>query len=415
MKTKGRITVKKAALAYSGGLDTSIIVPWLREHYGCEVVCYCSNVGQGGMELDGLEAKAHAIGASEVIVEDLRLPFVRDFVYPMLRAGAVYEGKYLLGTSIARPLIASRQVWAAERTGADALAHGCTGKGNDQVRFELTYMALAPHLPVIAPWREWDIVSREDALAYAARHKIPVAQKPSDLYSRDANLWHLSHEGGPLEDPATPAPEPMYRMTSGPEQQPAWAETISVAFERGRPVALNGKVLSPVELVETLNQVAGRHGVGRADIVESRLVGMKSRGVYETPAGTVLVEALEDLCRLTLPHDLLRTRAELAPRYADLVYNGLWFSPLRRSLQAFVDTTMDVVTGEVSVELHRGRATAVARTSPSTLYRPDLASFDMTGYDVTHAEGFIRLFGLPLATAARRGQPAPAEDTVAHG
>ncbi len=415
MKTKGP-KIQKAALAYSGGLDTSIIVPWLKEHYGCQVVCYCSNVGQGGMELDGLEAKAHKIGADEVIVEDLRLPFVRDFVYPMLRAGATYEGKYLLGTSIARPLIASRQVWAAERTGADALAHGCTGKGNDQVRFELTYMALAPQLPVIAPWREWDIVSREDALAYAAKHNVPLAQKPGDLYSRDANLWHLSHEGGPLEDPATPAVESMYKLTNGPDQQPSKPETITIAFERGRPVALNGKVLGPVELIETLNQVAGRHGVGRVDIVESRLVGMKSRGVYETPAGTVLYEALEDLCRLTLPHDLLRTRAELAPRYADLVYNGLWFSPLRRSLQAFVDTTMDVVTGEVSVELYRGHANAVARTSPYTLYRPDLASFNMTGYNAGHAEGFIRLFGLPLATAARRGQPAaePAE-TVQNG
>ncbi len=412
-----RRNIKKAALAYSGGLDTSIIVPWLKENYGCEVVCYCSNVGQGGMELDGLEAKARKIGASEVIVEDLRLPFVRDFVYPMLRAGAVYEGKYLLGTSIARPLIASRQVWAAERTGSDALAHGCTGKGNDQVRFELTYMALAPQLPVIAPWREWDIVSREDALDYAAKHDVPLAQKPGDLYSRDANLWHLSHEAGPLEDPALPASEDVYKLTTGPGQQPAWAENVSIAFERGRPVAVNGKALGPVELIETLNQIAGRHGVGRADIVESRLVGMKVRGVYETPAGTVLYEALEDLCRLTLPHDLLRTRAELAPRYAELVYNGLWFSPLRRALQSFVDTTMEIVTGEVTVELHRGRASAIARTSPYTLYRPDLASFNMTGYDSTHAEGFIRLFGLPLATAARRGQPAPAPvaETVQHG
>ena len=414
MNTNGR-KIKKAALAYSGGLDTSIIVPWLKEHYGCEVVCYCSNVGQGGMELDGLEAKAHKIGASEVIVEDLRLPFVRDFVYPMLRAGAVYEGKYLLGTSIARPLIASRQVWAAERTGADALAHGCTGKGNDQVRFELTYMALAPQLPVIAPWREWDIISREDAIEYAAKHDVPLVQKVNDIYSRDANLWHLSHEAGPLEDPATQAVESMYKLTNGPDKQPSEPEVVKVAFERGRPVALNGKVYGPVELIETLNQVAGRHGVGREDMVESRLVGMKVRGVYETPAGTVLYEALEDLCRLTLPHDLLRTRNELGLRYADLVYNGLWFSPLRRSLQAFADTTMEVATGEVAVELFRGRAMAVGRTSPNTLYRPDLASFNMTGYNATHAEGFIRLFGLPLATAARRGQPAPVQETVQNG
>jgi len=417
-------TVKKAVLAYSGGLDTSIIVPWLKEHYGCEVVCYCSDVGQGGLELDGLEAKARKSGASDVVIEDLRVPFVRDFCFPALRAGAVYEGRYLLGTSLARPLIASRQVWCAERAGADALAHGCTGKGNDQVRFELTYHALAPQLAVIAPWREWDIVSREDALAYADQHGIPVAQKKDDLYSRDANLWHLSHEGGALEDPANAPPEPMHRLTAGPDRQPALPERITVGFERGRPTSVNGRTLGPVELLEALNTLAGRHGVGRADLVESRLVGMKSRGVYETPGGTVLHEALEDLCRLTLPHDLLRTRLELAPRYADLVYNGMWFSPLRRALQSFVDTAMDVVTGEVTVELHHGRAVAIGRTSPYTLYRPDLASFDMTGYRSQDAEGFIRIFGLPLAVAARRGTPAesvtvatPADpaETVAHG
>ena len=415
--SNNRRNVKKAALAYSGGLDTSIIVPWLKEHYGCEVVCYCSNVGQGGMELDGLEAKARQIGADDVIVEDLRVPFLRDFAFPMLRAGAAYEGRYLLGTSIARPLIASRQVWAAERTNSDALAHGCTGKGNDQVRFELTYMALAPHLPVIAPWREWDIISREDALEYAAKHGVPLAQKKDDLFSRDANLWHISHEGGPLEDPNTVAPDSMWKMTANTADQPAHPEIVSIAFERGRPVAVNGKTLGPVELVEALNTIAGRHGVGRIDIVESRLVGMKSRGAYETPAGTVLREALEDLCNLTLPHDLQHTRLELSHRYSDLVYNGMWFSPLRRALQSFVDTAMDVVTGEVKVELYRGRCNAVARTSPYTLYRPDMASFNMTGYNATHAEGFIRLFGMPLATAARRGQPAPAatEEAVTHG
>jgi argininosuccinate synthase len=396
--------VKKAVLAYSGGLDTSIIVPWLKEHYGCEVVCYCSNVGQGGMELDGLEAKARQIGADEVMVEDLRETFLVDYVFPMLRSGATYEGRYLLGTSIARPLIAARQVWCALKTGADALAHGCTGKGNDQVRFELTYMALAPNLHVIAPWREWDIVSREDAMAYAAKKGVPLAQKPGDLFSRDANLWHLSHEGGPLEDPAAAAPESMYRLTASPDARPASPEYVRIGFDRGRPVSLNGRALGPVELVEALNGNAGRHGVGRVDIVESRLVGMKSRGVYETPAGTVLHEALEDLCRLTLPHDLLRMRAELAPRYADLVYNGQWFSPLRLSLQSFVDTTAEVVSGEVTVELFQGRAAVVGRSSANTLYRPDLASFDMTGYQAAHAEGFIRLFGLPLATAARRGE-----------
>jgi len=406
--------VKRAVLAYSGGLDTSIIVHWLKEHYGCEVVCYCSDVGQGE-ELSGLEPRARRLGASEVVIEDLRLPFVRDFVFPALRAGAVYEGSYLLGTALARPLIASRQVWCAERMGADALAHGCTGKGNDQVRFELTYLALAPHLKVIAPWREWDIVSREDALAYAARHGIPVQQTAGDLFSRDANLWHLSHEGGVLEDPAVAAPESLYRLTAGPERQPARPETVTIAFESGRPVRLNGRALDPVSLVAELNALAGRHGVGRADLVESRLVGMKSRGVYETPAGTVLHEALEDLCRLTLPHDLLRTRVELSLRMADLIYSGMWFSPLRRALQAFVDTALQVATGEVSVELLHGQARAVARSSPQSLYRPDLASFDMTGYDAHHAEGFIKLFGLPLATTARRGMATEGSEAAGAG
>jgi len=404
VKTNGQPRVKKAVLAYSGGLDTSIIVPWLKEHYGCEVVCYCSNVGQGGLELDGLEAKARQIGADGVMVEDLREPFLTDYVFPMLRAAATYEGRYLLGTSIARPLIASRQVACAHAVGADALAHGCTGKGNDQVRFELTYMALAPDLHIIAPWREWDIHSREAAVDYAAAHGIPLAQKKDDLFSRDANLWHLSHEGGPLEDPMAAPPESMYRLTAGPADRPASPETVTVGFERGRPVSLNGRALGPVALVEQLNALAGKHGVGRVDIVESRLVGMKSRGVYETPAGTVLYEALEDLCRLTLPHDVLRTRAELSSRYADLVYNGQWFTTLRRSLQAFFDATTEFATGEVVVELFQGRASVCGRTSPNTLYRPDLASFDMTGYQPKHAEGFIRLFGLPTATGAHRGE-----------
>jgi argininosuccinate synthase len=400
--------VRKAVLAYSGGLDTSIIVPWLREHYGCEVVCYCADVGQGD-ELAGLEAKARRSGASEVVVEDLRAPFLEDFAFPALRAGAIYEGRYLLGTALARPLIAARQAWWARRLGADALAHGCTGKGNDQVRFELAYMALAPELRVIAPWREWDIASREQALEAARRYGIPVAQSRSDLYSRDGNLWHLSHEGGPLEDPGRAAPAALYRLTAPPDRQPQVPERVAIGFERGRPVALDGRPLPPVVLVSRLNAIAGRHGVGRAELVESRLVGMKSRGVYETPAGTALHEALEDLCRLTQPHDLLRTRAELAPRMADLIYAGLWFSPLRQALQAFADAALATATGEVTVELHRGQARAVARTSPQSLYRPDLASFDMTGYDAAQAAGFIRLFGLPLAVAARRGaEPAAA-------
>jgi len=398
-------TVRRATLAYSGGLDTSIIVPWLKENYGCEVVCYCSDVGQG-QELEGLETRARKIGADDVVIEDLRVPFVRDFCFPALRAGAIYERDYLLGTALARPLIASRQVWCAERTGSDALAHGCTGKGNDQVRFELAYQALAPQMTIIAPWREWDINSREDALAYAEKHGVEVRQSKSDLFSRDANLWHLSHEGGPLEDPNAVPPASMYQLTVAPEDAPSTPEKVVIGFEGGRPVSLNGQTLGPIELVATLNTIAGKHAVGRVDLVESRLVGMKSRGVYETPGGTVLYEALEDLCRLVLPHDVLRTRAELAPKMADLIYNGLWFSPLRRALQAFVDTALQVATGEVTVELYKGHARAVARTSPRSLYQPALASFDMTGYNAQDSAGFIRLFGLPLATAARRAQEA---------
>ncbi len=400
--------IQRAVLAYSGGLDTSIIVPWLKQHYGCEVVCYCSDVGQGA-ELDGLEARAKASGADQVVVEDLRETFVRDFCFPALRAGAVYEGKYLLGTSLARPLIAARQVACALAAGADAVAHGCTGKGNDQVRFELAYLSLAPHLALIAPWREWDIVSREDALRYAAEHGITVPVKKGDLFSRDSNLWHISHEGGPLEDPANAAPESMWKLTAGPYAWPAEPETVTIRFERGTPVALDGVTLHPVALVETLNTLAGRHGVGRVDLVESRLVGMKSRGAYETPAGTVLMEALEDLCRLVLPHDLLRTRLELSHRMAELIYNGQWFSPLREALQAFVDKAMESASGEITVELHRGHATVVSRTSDWTLYNPALASFDMTGYDAQDSRGFIKLFGLPLATAAQRKVKATAK------
>jgi len=406
-----RPKVRKAVLAYSGGLDTSIIVHWLNQQYGCEVVCYCSDVGQGA-ELDDLEPRAKALGASQVVVEDLRLPFLTDFAFPALRAGAVYEGRYLLGTSLARPLIAAGQARCALRVGADALAHGCTGKGNDQVRFELTYMALAPQLTVIAPWREWDIGSREDALAYAAQHGLSVQQTARDLYSRDANLWHLSHEGGPLEDPTRAPEESMFRLTAGPDRTPAEPETVKLGFESGTPVTLDGRSLDPVLLVMRLNALAGRHGVGRADLVESRVVGMKSRGVYETPAGTVLHEALEDLCRLTLPHDLLRTRQELAPRMADLIYAGHWHSPLREALQAFADRALERVSGEVTVELFRGQARAIGRTSARSLYRPDLASFDMAGYDATHAEGFIRLFGLPLAVTRQVDEAATIATTA---
>ena len=405
-------TVRSVVLAYSGGLDTSIIVPWLKERYGCRVVCYCGDVGQG-LELEGLEARARRSGADHVEIEDLRERFLTGFAFPALRAGAIYEGKYPLGTALARPLLAAGQVACARRHQADALAHGCTGKGNDQVRFELTYQALAPHLTVLAPWREWDIVSREDALAYAAVLGVPVTQKPNDLYSRDANLWHLSHEGGPLENPAFAPPENLYRLTAPASEWPQTPERVTLGFEAGVPVGLDGRRLGPVALLGELNRAAGRHGVGRVDLVESRLIGMKSRGVYETPGGTVLHEALEDLCRLVLPHDVLRTRAELSHRMADLIYSGQWFAPLRDALQAFVDRALAVATGEVVVELHQGRAAAVGRASPQSLYRPDLASFDMTGYDARHAEGFIRLFGLPLATAARRPPLQPAADDAA--
>ncbi|MEP7027342.1 MAG: argininosuccinate synthase, partial [Candidatus Eisenbacteria bacterium] len=371
--------MKRVVLAYSGGLDTSVIVHWLKQRYGCEVVCYCCDVGQGG-ELDGLEERALALGATSVVIEDLRHTFVHDYAFPTLRAGALYEGRYLLGTSIARPLIAARQVACARAVGADALAHGCTGKGNDQVRFELTYMALAPDLEVVAPWRapEWNIVSREDALDYAQEHGLSVPMKKSDLFSRDGNLWHLSHEGGPLEDPATAAPESMYRLTAAPADRPRVAESVTIGFEAGWPVALDGRALDPVQLLAELNTRAGRHGVGRADIVESRVVGMKSRGVYETPGGTVLLEALEDLCRLTLTHDVQRARAELAPRYADLVYQGQWFAPVREALDAFVDKALQPATGEVTVELFQGAAQAIARKSPRSLYDAAAASFDMT-------------------------------------
>ena len=393
--------MKKIVLAYSGGLDTSIIVQWLKAKYGAEVVCYCCDVGQGAGEMDGLIERAKRLGASEVVVEDLKDTFVRDYAFPTLRAGAVYEGKYLLGTSIARPLIAARQVACARTVGADALAHGCTGKGNDQVRFELTYMALAPDLPVIAPWRDpsWGITSREDALDYAAAHGLDVPMKKSDLFSRDGNLWHLSHEGGPLEDVGTPAPESMYRLTASPKDRPATPETLTLGFEQGWPVALDGRKLGPAQLLAELNARAGKHGVGRADVVESRVVGMKSRGVYETPGGTVLYEALDDLCRLTLTHDVLRARAELAPRYADLVYQGQWFAPVKKALDAFLAEALKPATGTVTVELFQGSARAIARTSPNALYNSQTASFDMTGYEPRHAEGFIRIFGQPMATA----------------
>jgi argininosuccinate synthase len=390
------MSAKRVVLAYSGGLDTSIIIPWIKENYGgAEIIAYCGDVGQGD-DLEAVAAKALRTGASECVVEDLREEFVRDFAFEALAAGAVYEDHYLLGTALARPLLAYRQVQAALSRGADALAHGATGKGNDQVRFEVTYATFAPELKVIAPWREWNIRSREDALAYAAAHGVPVDQTPRDLFSRDGNLWHLSHEGGNLEDPWDEPQKAMFRLTVDPSDAPDEPGVVVISFERGRPVALDGERLGPRALVERLNRLAGAHGVGRLDLVENRLVGIKSRGVYETPAGTVLHIAHRELERLVLDRNTLHFKQTVSVRYAQLIYDGLWFSTLRQALAAFVHETEKEVTGDVRIRLYKGRAEATGRRSPRSLYRQDLATFG-TGmaYDHKDAEGFIRLFGLP--------------------
>jgi argininosuccinate synthase len=389
-------SVKKVVLAYSGGLDTSIIMPWIKENYGgAEIIAYCGDVGQGD-DLEAVRRKALDTGASECVVEDLREEFIRDYAFKALAAGAVYEDNYLLGTALARPLLAYRQVQVALACGADALSPGATGKGNDQVRFEVTYATFAPHLRVIAPWREWNIRSREDALAYAAAHDVPVDQSPRDLFSRDGNLWHLSHEGGNLEDTWNAPLKEMFKLTVDPEDAPAAAQFVTLAFERGVPVALDGERLGPVALVEKLNRLAGAHGVGRLDLVENRLVGIKSRGVYETPAGTVLHVAHRELERLVLDRNTFHFKQTVSVRYAQLIYDGLWFSTLREALAAFVDETEKEVTGEVCVRLFKGRADGVGRRSPRSLYRQDLATFgEGMAYDHKDAEGFIRLFGLP--------------------
>ncbi|MGQ9550094.1 MAG: argininosuccinate synthase [Roseiflexus sp.] len=393
--------VNKVVLAYSGGLDTSIIVPWLKQNYGNpEVICYCANIGQDD-ELSGLEEKAIATGASKCYVEDLREEFVRDFLFPLLQSGAVYERSYLLGTSVARPLIARRQAEIALQEGADALAHGCTGKGNDQVRFELTYMAFAPHLKVIAPWREWNIRSREDALDYAAEHHVPVTATLRSIYSRDRNIWHMSHEGGILEDPWNEPEEAMYTLTTAPEAAPDEPEYVIVGFEQGTPVSVNGKRLGPVELLLTLNDIGAKHGIGRVDLVENRLVGMKSHGVYETPGGTILRVAHQGLEQLTLDRDTLHYKDVIAHRYAELVYYGQWYTPLREALDAFVRVTQRNVTGEARLKLYKGNATLVGRRAARSLYNPDIASFTMSeSYNQKDAEGFIKLFGLPVRVQA---------------
>ena len=393
-------SVKRVGLAYSGGLDTSIIIPWLKENYNCEVVAIAADVGQGE-ELAGLKEKAIATGASEIYIEDLRHEFVTKYIWPTLRAGAVYEHKYLLGTSFARPVIAKRQVEIAKQTGCDALAHGCTGKGNDQVRFELTFKALAPELAVIAPWREWDIVSREDAIDYANERRIPITASREKIYSHDRNIWHLSHEGGILEDPANEPEEQMFELTVSPEEAPAEPEYVDIGFEKGAPIKVNGEYLDPVPLIETLNEIGGRNGCGRVDLVENRLVGMKSRGVYETPGGTLLLAALRELESLCLDRESAHYKEVVAHKYAEMVYFGQWFTPLREALDAFVDSLMAPVSGDVRLKLYKGNVIVAGRTSPNTLYRPDLASFTMgASYDQKDAAGFINIFGLPLKVKA---------------
>lgn len=392
--------VKKIVLAYSGGLDTSIIIPWLKENYGGEVIAFAADIGQGS-ELSGLEEKAIKTGASKCIIEDLRNEFVTDFVFPTMRAGAIYERKYLLGTSFARPLIARRQVEIAEQEGADAVAHGCTGKGNDQVRFELAFKALNPKLRIIAPWREWNLKSREDEIDYAQDRKIPITASKEKIYSEDRNLWHLSHEGGMLEDPWNEPEEGMYVLTVSPEKAPDKPKYLEIQFENGNPIAVDGNVLTPAKVIETLNEIGGAHGIGRADLVENRLVGMKSRGVYETPGGTLLLTAHRELESLTLDRTTLHYKDILAGKYAELVYNGQWFTPLRCAMDAFVDSTQTRVSGMVRLKLYKGNIIIAGRRSPYSLYREDLATFaEDSVYNQKEAEGFINLFGLPSKVEA---------------
>jgi argininosuccinate synthase len=395
-------------LAYSGGLDTSIIVPWLRENYDAEVICVAGDVGQGD-ELEGVHAKAIASGAKECFIEDLREEFLTGFVWPTLRAGAIYNRKYLLGTSMARPIIAQRQVAVAQKIGANVLSHGCTGKGNDQVRFELTYAALAPEMKVIAPWREWNIRSREDALDYAALHNVAVTATREKIYSRDRNIWHVSHEGGPLEDPNYEPAEDLFLLTRSPEDAPAKAEYVTITFEAGDPVAVDGEALSPVALLERLNEIGGLHGVGRIDLVEDRLVGMKSRGVYETPGGTLLYAAHSELEQMVLDRRTLALKDALAPRYADLVYEGRWWTTERAAMDALVDVTQQRVTGDVRLKLYRGTHTIAGRTSPYSLYDERFVTFGEDDvYNQADAAGFIRLYGLPMRVAALKEQQTPA-------
>ena len=397
------MTVKKAVLAYSGGLDTSIIITWLKENYGCEVIAMAADVGQGDEEFEGLEAKALASGASKLYVADIREELVKDFIWPTLKASARYES-YLLGTSFARPPIAKALVEIAKKEGADAIAHGCTGKGNDQVRFELTVKALAPELQVIAPWREWDIRSREDAIDYAEAHNIPLKITRTTNYSKDRNLWHLSHEGLDLEDPANEPDYPrILEMGLTPEAAPDTPTYVTLGFEQGIPVTLDGQQLGAVEMVERLNAIGGANGIGTLDLVENRLVGMKSRGVYETPGGTILYAAHDALETICLDKETAHFKQGVAQKYADLVYNGQWYSMLRQAIDAFVDSTQQTVTGDVRLKLYKGNVTAVSLTSPYSLHDLAIASFGESEYNHADAAGFINLFGLPIKIAAKRG------------
>ncbi len=391
---------EKVVLAYSGGLDTSIIIPWLKENYEYDVIAFVGDVGQGD-DIDAVVEKAYKTGASKVIVGDLREEFLTDYVFPAIRTGAVYEHKYLLGTSLARPVIAKHQVECALREGATAVAHGCTGKGNDQVRFEHAYQALAPELKVIAPWREWQLKSREDCLNYAEEHGIPVAQSREKIHSRDRNLLHLSHEGGELEDPNSPPLESTWQWTKSPQDAPDETEYVSINFESGIPVEVNGVPLGPVSLLEMLNEIGARNGIGRIDLVENRFVGIKSRGCYETPGGTLLLAAHRELEALCLDRDLLHFKQHVALKYAELVYFGLWFTPLRESLEAFVASTQAGITGRVELALYKGNLNVVGRESKNSLYRTDIASFTMgESYDQKDAAGFIRILGLPARSRA---------------
>jgi argininosuccinate synthase len=397
----GTTKPEKIVLAYSGGLDTSIIIPWLKENYSYEVIAMVADVGQGD-DVEAVVDKAYKTGASKVVVEDLREEFLTGYVWPALKAGAVYENKYLLGTSLARPVIAKHQVEVALREGATAVSHGCTGKGNDQVRFEMAYQALAPELKVIAPWREWDLKSREDCLDYAEKRGIAVAASREKIHSRDRNLWHISHEGGELEDAGNAPFASTWQISKSPQEAPDKEEHVEIGFENGVPVSVGGQTLDPVSLVELLNEIGGRNAVGRIDIVENRFVGIKSRGCYETPGGTLLLTAHGELEALCLDRDLLHFKQHVALKYAELVYFGLWFTPLREAFDAFVETTQTNLTGSVTMSLYKGNVNIVSRRSDYSLYRTDLSSFTMgDSYDQKDAEGFIRILGLPSRCRAQ--------------